>query len=84
MMPCSISYGYVFVPSKCDIMASKGKMTPCITMYGEKVRKILSFKLGVPSNDKGANMAELWVVKTTSLLSAVVCNGTGFSPTVNK
>lgn len=87
----SISHGYVFAPSKCEVIAPQGKETPCVTMYGEKVRQTPSFKyLGVPFNDKGVDMAELCVegitraVKTANLFSTVGCNGSGFSPAVSR
>ena len=87
----SISHGYVFAPSKCEVIAPQGKETPYVTMYGEKVRKTPSFKyLGVPFNDKGVDMAELCVegitraVKTANLFSTVGCNGSGFSPAVSR
>ena len=87
----SISHGYVFSPSKCEIIAPEGTQTSYIMMYEEQVKQSPSFKyLGVPFNDKGVDIAGLCVegisraVKTANLFRTVGCNGTGFSPRVNK
>ena len=87
----SISHGYVFSPSKCEIIAPKGKEPPYARLYGEMVRQTLSFKyLGIPFNDQGVDVTGLVVegisraVKTANLFSTVGCNGSGFRPTVSK
>ena len=87
----SVKHGYVFSPSKCEIIAPEGTQTTYFRLYEEQVKQFPSFKyLGIPFDDKGIDIAGLCVedisraVKTADLFNRVGCNGTGFSPTVSR
>ena len=58
----SVKHGYVFLPSKCEIITPEGTQTSYFRMYEEQVKQSPSFKyLGIPFNDKGVDIAGLCV-----------------------
>ena len=87
----NIDHGYVFSPSKCEIIAPEGTQTSYFRTYEEQVKQSSYFKyLGIPFNDKGVDIAGLCIegttraVKTANLFSTLGCSGTGFSPAISR
>ena len=72
-------------------LSPQGIQRTFFRLYGEQVRETTSFKyLGIPVNDQGVDITGLCVegisraVKTANLHSTVGCNGSGFTPIVNR